>query len=59
MNEGHSAFLALERIRLLMQEQKLTFEEASKPAALTTFSTTHTRFGGIDIFDAGMIVFLL
>src|SRR6266436_3472768 len=26
MNEGHSAFLALERIRLLMQEQKLSFE---------------------------------
>ena len=28
MNEGHSAFLALERIRLLMREQELTFTEA-------------------------------
>src|SRR5262249_32577160 len=28
MNEGHSAFLALERIRLLMQEHRLSFEEA-------------------------------
>src|SRR4029079_4743973 len=28
MNEGHSAFLAIERIRVLMAEQGLSFEEA-------------------------------
>ena len=28
MNEGHSAFLAIERIRLLMAEHGLTFDEA-------------------------------
>src|SRR5208282_6803199 len=28
MNEGHAAFLGLERIRLLMEEQKLRFNEA-------------------------------
>ncbi len=28
MNEGHSAFLGLERIRLLMSEKKLSFSEA-------------------------------
>src|SRR5580704_354819 len=28
MNEGHSAFLAIERMRLLIEEEKLSFEEA-------------------------------
>ena len=32
MNEGHSAFLALERIRVLMREHKLTFDEALEAA---------------------------
>ena len=58
MNEGHSAFLALERIRLLMQEQKLTFEEALEACRVNNVFTTHTPVpAGIDIFDPGMMHF--
>ena len=54
MNEGHSAFLALERIRVLMQEQKLKFEEALEASRVNNVFTTHTPVpAGIDIFDAG------
>jgi starch phosphorylase len=58
MNEGHSAFLALERIRLLMQEQKLNFEEALEACRVNNVFTTHTPVpAGIDIFDPGMMHF--
>ena len=58
MNEGHSAFLALERIRLLMQEQKLSFEEAFEACRVNNVFTTHTPVpAGIDLFDAGMMHF--
>jgi len=58
MNEGHSAFLALERIRLLMQEQKLVFEEALEACRVNNVFTTHTPVpAGIDIFDPGMMHF--
>jgi glycogen phosphorylase len=56
MNEGHSSFLALERIRLLMQEQKLVFEEAFEACRVNNVFTTHTPVpAGIDIFEAGMM----
>ena len=42
MNEGHSAFLAIERIRLLMAEQGLTFDEALDASRLNNVFTTHT-----------------
>jgi glycogen phosphorylase len=52
MNEGHSAFLALERIRLLMAERGLTFEEALTATRQNNVFTTHTSVpAGIDIFD--------
>ena len=38
MNEGHSAFLALEQIRLFMRDEELSFEEALEPAAPATSS---------------------
>jgi starch phosphorylase len=58
MNEGHSAFLAIERIRLLMQEQKLTFEEALEACRMNNVFTTHTSVpAGIDLFDTGMMHF--
>lgn len=41
MNEGHSAFLPLERIRTLMKEG-LKFDEASNVATTSTVFTTHT-----------------
>jgi starch phosphorylase len=58
MNEGHSAFLALERIRLLMLEQKLNFEEALEACRVNNVFTTHTPVpAGIDLFDPGMMYF--
>lgn len=42
MNEGHSAFLGLERIREIMQERKFTFSEAKEVLWPTNIFTTHT-----------------
>jgi starch phosphorylase len=52
MNEGHSAFLALERIRILVQEQGLSFAEAREVAKAGNVFTTHTPVpAGIDVFS--------
>src|SRR5262249_18386090 len=52
MNEGHSAFLAVERIRVLMAESGLTFEEALEASRTNNVFTTHTSVpAGIDVFD--------
>jgi starch phosphorylase len=42
MNEGHSAFLGIERIRILMHEQGLTFDDAQQAIWPTSIFTTHT-----------------
>jgi glycogen phosphorylase len=42
MNEGHSAFLALEHIRHLMQSRKLKYAEARELASASLIFTTHT-----------------
>jgi starch phosphorylase len=42
MNEGHSAFLALEHARRLMKEYNLSFSEARELAAPSLVFTTHT-----------------
>src|SRR5205814_1070454 len=42
MNEGHSAFLALERIRINVVEKKLDFYSALQVAAAANVFTTHT-----------------
>ncbi len=42
VNEGHSAFLLLERIRLLMLENNLSFSEARELIWSTTVFSTHT-----------------
>ena len=56
MNEGHSAFLALERIRTLMESQHLTFAEASVLASSSLIFTTHTPVpAGHDYFPAGLM----
>ncbi len=56
MNEGHSAFLALERIRLLIEDQGLTFAEALEASRNDNVFTTHTSVpAGIDIFDSGVM----
>jgi len=54
MNEGHSAFLALERMRLLMENHKLNFNEALLASRTNNVFTTHTSVpAGIDLFDTG------
>ncbi|HZQ50589.1 MAG TPA: alpha-glucan family phosphorylase [Bryobacteraceae bacterium] len=56
MNEGHSAFLAIERIRVLMQESGLTFEEALEATRVSNVFTTHTSVpAGIDLFDSSLV----
>jgi len=52
MNEGHSAFLAIERIRNFMRSYGLTFEEARVAVAATNVFTTHTPVpAGNDVFS--------
>jgi starch phosphorylase len=55
MNEGHSAFLALERIRALMTEAELSFEAAMEQVAGSTVFTTHTPVpAGNEVFDVAL-----
>lgn len=56
MNEGHSWFLTMERIRYLMQERNLSFEEASQYIWSTTVFTTHTPVpAGNEKFDPVLV----
>jgi starch phosphorylase len=56
MNEGHSAFMALERCRRLMQEQGLSFAEAQEATRAGTVFTTHTPVqAGNDYFPPGLM----
>ena len=56
MNEGHSAFLALERMRVLIQEDGLSYKEAKEIGFYSNIFTTHTPVpAGIDVFSNEMI----
>jgi starch phosphorylase len=56
INEGHSAFLALERIRRLMKEGGLSFLEAKEEVIASTVFTTHTPVpAGNDVFGPHLI----
>src|SRR3982751_4579218 len=56
MNEGHSAFLALERIRLIIAEKKLDFYSALQVVAAANVFTTHTPVpAGNDSFPREMM----
>ena len=56
MNEGHSAFLALERIRLAMEAHNLTFTQALELTRAGNVFTTHTPVpAGIDKFSKELI----
>ena len=56
MNEGHSAFLALERIRLNVVEKKLDFYSALQVVAAAKVFTTHTPVpAGNDAFPREMM----
>jgi len=51
MNEGHSAFLALERIRHCMEEEKVPFAVAAEATKAGNVFTTHTPVpAGIDVY---------
>jgi starch phosphorylase len=55
-NEGHSAFLMLERARVLMEQLNLSFAEASELAAAGSVFTTHTPVpAGNDVFPVEMM----
>ncbi|MBX3403673.1 MAG: alpha-glucan family phosphorylase [Phycisphaeraceae bacterium] len=59
MNEGHAAFLALERIRAVRQHHahlNITFDQAREAAAAGHVFTTHTPVpAGIDRFPPGLV----
>uniref|UniRef100_C6E8D0 Alpha-glucan phosphorylase n=1 Tax=Geobacter sp. (strain M21) TaxID=443144 RepID=C6E8D0_GEOSM len=56
MNEGHAAFLALERIRSLMEQRQLNFREAMEAVRGGNVFTTHTPVeAGIDHFPPDLL----
>lgn len=60
MNEGHSAFLALERIRSLMENQHLSISEATVLASSSMIFTTHTPVpAGHDYFPTAQMEYFL
>lgn len=55
-NEGHAAFVGMERIREYIQEQGLTYAEAIEVVRASSLFTTHTPVpAGHDAFDEGML----
>ncbi len=55
-NEGHSAFIGLERIRKYMQLDNLTYHEAKEIVRSTTLFTTHTPVpAGHDEFEEDLL----
>lgn len=56
INEGHSAFLIFEKIRVAMKKQNLSFKEAQEQCYYSNIFTTHTPVpAGIDIFHKWLI----
>ncbi len=56
MNEGHSAFLALERIVMMMDKCGLSYPEAREAVMATNVFTTHTPVpAGIDTFAPHLV----
>jgi glycogen phosphorylase len=56
MNEGHSAFMALERMRYLIHEEGLSYNEAKEIGFYSNIFTTHTPVpAGIDVFPNELV----
>jgi glycogen phosphorylase len=56
LNEGHSAFLQLERLRELVEEQRLSAGEAVERLRASTVFTTHTPVPvGNEVFDPELV----
>jgi len=55
-NEGHAAFIGLERLRYLIESGNLSFDEALEWVRATTLYTTHTPVpAGHDSFEEGLV----
>ncbi len=55
-NEGHSAFIGLERLRKFIQNEKLTFQQAMEMVRCSTLFTTHTPVpAGHDTFPEDLL----
>ena len=55
-NEGHAAFIGLDRLRILIENSNLNFPEAIEWVRATTLYTTHTPVpAGHDSFDEGLV----
>lgn len=55
-NEGHAAFLNLERLRILVQDDGLTFPQAMEVVRASSLFTTHTPVpAGHDFFDEDLL----
>jgi phosphorylase/glycogen(starch) synthase len=55
-NEGHSAFISFERMRTLVNEHHLTFNQALEVIRSSTLFTTHTPVpAGHDAFDEDLL----
>ncbi len=56
LNEGHAAFLNLERMRYLIQDDKLNFNQAVEVLRSSSLFTTHTPVpAGHDSFEEGLL----
>jgi phosphorylase/glycogen(starch) synthase len=56
LNEGHAAFLGLERVRALIQEQHMSFDEALEVVKSNSLFTTHTPVpAGHDTFKEDLL----
>jgi glycogen phosphorylase/synthase len=55
-NEGHSAFISLERLRIMLNDHHLTFSQALEAIRSSTLFTTHTPVpAGHDAFDEDLL----
>jgi phosphorylase/glycogen(starch) synthase len=55
-NEGHAAFIGLERLRYLIQSEKLDFDKAVEVVRSSTLFTTHTPVpAGHDYFNEDLL----
>ncbi len=55
-NEGHAAFIGLERLREFIQNDNLDFDEALEVVRASSLFTTHTPVpAGHDAFDEGLL----
>ena len=56
MNEGHAAFSSLERVRQLIEDEKIDFATASEAVKAGTVFTTHTPVpAGNDVFPPALM----